>query len=97
MQTNWSGGSPILSYSVLQMVIDANLVPLVIQQLAVGDFRTMKEAAWAVSNFTVGGTPEQVSTASVAHGHNASTMCYKFSLLVAGELLDTKWSHSAHV
>lgn len=46
------------------MVIDANLVPLVIQQLAVGEFRTMKEAAWAVSNFTVGGTPEQVSTAS---------------------------------
>ena len=43
------------------MVIDANLVPLVIQQLAVGEFRTMKEAAWAVSNFTVGGTPEQVS------------------------------------
>ena len=51
------------------MVIDAHLVPLVIQQLAVGDFRTMKEAAWAVSNFTVGGTPEQVSIASVAHGH----------------------------
>lgn len=46
----------------LKMVIDAELVPLIIQQLALGDFRTKKEAAWAVSNFTVGGTPEQVST-----------------------------------
>lgn len=45
----------------VQMVIDAELVPLIIQQLALGDFRTKKEAAWAVSNFTVGGTPEQVS------------------------------------
>ena len=61
------------------MVIDANLVPLVIQQLAVGDFRTMKEAAWAVSNFTVGGTPEQVSIASVAHGHKTSTMYCQYS------------------
>ena len=61
------------------MVIDANLVPLVIQQLAVGDFRTMKEAAWAVSNFTVGGTPEQVSIASVAHGHKTSAMYCQYS------------------
>ena len=42
------------------MVIDANLVPAIIYQLANGEFRTQKEAAWAVSNFTVGGTPEQV-------------------------------------
>ena len=42
------------------MVIDANLVPAIIVQLANGEFRTQKEAAWAVSNFTVGGTPEQV-------------------------------------
>ena len=43
------------------MVIDADLVPPTIHALAQGDFRTQKEAAWAVSNFTVGGTPEQVS------------------------------------
>ena len=42
------------------MVIDADLVPVVIQALKNGDFRTQKEAAWAVSNFTVGGTTEQV-------------------------------------
>lgn len=43
------------------MVIDANLVPVLINALKHGDFRTQKEAAWAVSNFTVGGTQEQVS------------------------------------
>ena len=42
------------------MVIDANLVPAVIDALARGEFRTQKEAAWAVSNFTVGGNGEQV-------------------------------------
>ena len=42
------------------MVIDANLIPPITTALAQGDFRTQKEAAWAVSNFTVGGTPEQV-------------------------------------
>ena len=41
------------------MVIDADLVLPIIQQLAHGEFRTQKEAAWAVSNFTVGGTAEQ--------------------------------------
>ena len=54
----------------LKMVIDAELVPLIIQQLALGEFRTKKEAAWAVSNFTVGGTPEQVSTAEAESGCN---------------------------
>jgi hypothetical protein len=43
------------------MVIDANLVPAIVDALARTEFRTQKEAAWAVSNFTVGGTPEQVS------------------------------------
>lgn len=42
------------------MVIDAGLVPPLINALLNGDFKTQKEAAWAVSNFTVGGTPEQV-------------------------------------
>ena len=44
----------------IQMVIDAQLVPTVVDTLTKGEFRTQKEAAWAVSNFTVGGTPEQV-------------------------------------
>lgn len=44
-----------------QMVIDAGLVPLLVQVLQTSEFRIQREAAWAVSNFTVGGTLEQVS------------------------------------
>ena len=47
------------------MVIDANLVPAIVDALLRAEFRTQKEAAWAVSNFTVGGTPEQVYTMSL--------------------------------
>ena len=42
------------------MVIDAHLIPPLIQILVHGDFKTQKEAAWAVSNLTVGGSVEQV-------------------------------------
>ena len=45
---------------LLQMVIDSNVVPMLIQILSYGEFKTQKEAAWAVSNFTVGGTDDQV-------------------------------------
>ncbi len=48
------------------MVIEANLVPALIATLWNGEFKTQKEAAWAVSNFTVGGTKEQVGYTSVA-------------------------------
>lgn len=47
------------------MVIDANLVPAIIDALLRAEFRTQKEAAWAVSNFTVGGSPEQVGIMSL--------------------------------
>ena len=43
------------------MVIDAGLVPVLVQVLQNSEFRIQREAAWAVSNFTVGGTLEQVS------------------------------------
>ena len=42
------------------MVIDANLVPMVITALQVGELSTQREAAWAVSNCAMGGTQEQV-------------------------------------
>ena len=45
---------------VFQMVIDANLVPAVIDALARGEFRTQKEAAWVVCNLTINGTSEHV-------------------------------------
>uniref|UniRef100_A0A8B9KMS3 Importin subunit alpha-4-like n=1 Tax=Astyanax mexicanus TaxID=7994 RepID=A0A8B9KMS3_ASTMX len=44
----------------VQAVIDAGLIPLIIHQLAKGDFGTQKEAAWAISNLTISGKKEQV-------------------------------------
>ncbi|CAG0908848.1 unnamed protein product, partial [Cyprideis torosa] len=44
----------------VQQVIDADLLKYVIHHLAQGEFQTQKEAAWAVSNLTISGTPEQV-------------------------------------
>ena len=57
------------------MVIDANLVPAIVDALLRAEFRTQKEAAWAVSNFTVGGTPEQVCVMSFFS-------CFLLSLLL---------------
>jgi importin subunit alpha-1 len=41
-------------------VISANVFPRLIQLLSSSDFDIQKEAAWAVSNATSGGTPQQV-------------------------------------
>jgi hypothetical protein len=46
--------------SIPQSVIDANLLPYIIDVLSRGDYKTQKEAVWAVTNLTSGGTPEQV-------------------------------------
>ena len=42
------------------MVLDNGLIPPLIRVLTTGDFKTKKEAAWAVSNLTVGGSAAQV-------------------------------------
>lgn len=42
------------------MVIDANLLPPLINILQVAEFRTRKEAAWAITNATSGGSAEQI-------------------------------------
>uniref|UniRef100_A0A3P9M5X8 Importin subunit alpha n=1 Tax=Oryzias latipes TaxID=8090 RepID=A0A3P9M5X8_ORYLA len=44
----------------VQAVIDAGLIPMIIHQLAKGDFGTQKEAAWAISNLTISGRKDQV-------------------------------------
>lgn len=44
----------------IQMVIDQGIVPLLIEILGHADFKTRKEAAWAVTNALSGGTPEQI-------------------------------------
>jgi importin subunit alpha-1 len=41
-------------------VIDANIIPPLVALLASAEFDIKKEAAWAVSNATSGGTPEQI-------------------------------------
>lgn len=44
----------------MQTVIDANIFPVLIEILQKAEFRTRKEAAWAITNATSGGTPEQI-------------------------------------
>ena len=43
-----------------QAVIDANIFPVLIDILGKAEFKTRKEAAWAITNATSGGTPEQI-------------------------------------
>lgn len=43
-----------------QTVIDANIFPVLIDILQKAEFRTRKEAAWAITNATSGGTPPQI-------------------------------------
>ena len=56
------------------MVLDNSLIPPLIRVLTTGDFKTKKEAAWAVSNLTVGGSAAQVC------GHIVSG-CYSSFLI----------------
>lgn len=45
---------------ISKAVIDANIFPILIEILQKAEFRTRKEAAWAITNATSGGTPEQI-------------------------------------
>ena len=42
------------------MVQDANIFPVLIDILRSAEFKTRKEAAWAITNATSGGTPAQI-------------------------------------
>ena len=44
----------------IQAVIDANIFPVLIDIQSKAEFKTRKEAAWAITNATSGGTAEQV-------------------------------------
>ena len=44
----------------VQAVIDAQIIPPLIQLLAHAEFDIQKEAAWAISNATSGGSHEQI-------------------------------------
>lgn len=41
-------------------MIDANIFPVLIDILGKAEFKTRKEAAWAITNATNGGTPDQI-------------------------------------
>lgn len=44
----------------IQTVVDAGIIPPLIHLLATAEFDIKKEAAWAISNATSGGTHEQI-------------------------------------
>lgn len=44
----------------IQAVIDHNIIQPLIQLLQTAEFDVKKEAAWAISNATSGGSPEQI-------------------------------------
>jgi importin subunit alpha-1 len=44
----------------VKAVIDANIIPPLVQLLATAEFDIKKEAAWAISNATSGGTHDQI-------------------------------------
>lgn len=44
----------------LQAVIDAGIIPPLVQLLANAEFDIQKEAAWAISNATSGGSHDQI-------------------------------------
>eukprot|EP01045_Picozoa_sp_COSAG04_P021294 COSAG04_NODE_2275_length_4412_cov_1.898215_3_plen_94_part_00 len=41
-------------------LIDSGVIPPLVQRLSTDDFDVKKEAAWAITNATSGGTPEQI-------------------------------------
>ena len=43
-----------------QAVIEAGIIPHLVDILQNSEFKTRKEAAWAISNATSGGSPEQI-------------------------------------
>lgn len=41
-------------------MVDSNIIPPLIHLLSTAEFDIKKEAAWAISNATSGGTPDQI-------------------------------------
>jgi hypothetical protein len=46
----------------IQKVIDQNLIPSILHVLKTAEFKAQKEAVWAITNLTSGGTIEQIAT-----------------------------------
>ena len=52
-------------FAFLQAVIDANIIPMLVEILSKAEFKTRKEAAWAITNATSGGTSQQIRLITV--------------------------------
>jgi hypothetical protein len=50
----------MMYYNMLQAVIEANIIAPLIHLLQNAEFDIKKEAAWAISNATSGGSHEQI-------------------------------------
>ena len=46
-------------------MIDANIIPMLVEILSKAEFKTRKEAAWAITNATSGGTSQQIRLITV--------------------------------
>jgi hypothetical protein len=57
---SFKGSTCFLFALELQAIIDANIIPPLVSLLATAEFDIKKEAAWAISNATSGGTHEQI-------------------------------------
>ena len=55
---------------LIQAVIDSNIIPMLVEILTKAEFKTRKEAAWAITNATSGGTPEQIKWVTVVMHKN---------------------------
>ncbi len=67
-----------------QAIIDANIIPPLVALLATAEFDIKKEAAWAISNATSGGTHEQIKY--VVHDLEF-VACFQLSMEATGEYL----------
>lgn len=50
----------MMYYNMLQAVIEANIIAPLVHLLQNAEFDIKKEAAWAISNATSGGSHEQI-------------------------------------
>lgn len=50
----------IFRSQIFELFLFSGLLPKIVNNLSKGDFQTQKEAAWAISNLTIGGSKEQV-------------------------------------
>ena len=72
--------SSVLLCFFTQSVIDANIIPMLVEILSKAEFKTRKEAAWAITNATSGGTAEQIKLVLIIHEYNNYSVSLIFVL-----------------